>query len=98
MYGNLNKKVAFFKMKKNAIYWQEGQKHQDFLRRFSLFVSKDFFGSQVTLPGFAAPFSVPADLAVLPQHRQHSLDFFFCIIWIFRWEKKIFGASSTVEE
>lgn len=47
-----------------------------------------------TLFGFAAPFFALAHLAVLPQSH---LDFFFFLHnFGFSWEKKTFGASSTV--
>lgn len=85
LYGNINKKVAFFH-EKVLFIGREDKKIKYFLHCFSLTfcfkAAQQIFGSQITLPGFTAPFCVSAELAVLPQHDQHSLDFFFCIIWI----------------
>lgn len=87
---------------KNAIYWQEGQKHRDFLHCFSLpFYFKEaqqIFGSQITLSGLHCSFlclsrscSSPPAWSTLPWLLLlHGLDF--------SWEKKTFGASSIVEE
>lgn len=83
VYGNINEKLEFLNEKMLVIGRKERNIRICSTASFSLLFFKAaqrIFGSQVTLSVFAAPFCVSADLALLPQHDQHSFCFFFCII------------------